>query len=186
MRFKLNRSDLVFLGILGLLIFTPAGTFLKVQVNRLLAFAPSSIEVDKRETLNDYNWSLEDAQGNRLNFNAFKNKPTLVNFWATWCPPCIAEMPDLNRLYNAYKDKVNFVFVSSEDAETVQSFLNKNQYNFKSLRPLGPPPGLLQSSVLPTTYLLDANGIIIIKKTGAANWDHERIKELIDELIKGH
>lgn len=186
MGFKLNRSDLIFLGLLGLLIFTPAGTFLKVQVNRLLAFAPSSIEVDKRETLNDYNWSLEDAQGNRLNFNNFKDKPTLINFWATWCPPCIAEMPDLNRLYNLYKDKVNFVFVSTEDAETVESFLNKNQYNFKSLKPLGPPPGLLQSSALPTTYLLGANGVIIIKKTGAANWDHERVKDLLNELIEGH
>lgn len=182
MGFKINRSDWIFLGILGLLIFTPAGTFLKIQVNRLLAFKPSTIEASEREKLTDYNWKLVDAKGNLLNFTSFENKPTLVNFWATWCPPCIAEMPDLNRLYNEYKHQVNFVFVSDEAIETVDAFLKKNQYNFQSFRPASKAPTLLQSSALPTTFLLDAKGKIIIKKTGAANWDHKSVKKLLEQL----
>lgn len=183
MNFKISRSDWVFLGILGLLIFTPAGTFIKVQANRLLAFSPSAIEESKRETLVDYRWNLVDSEGNMVNFETFRNKPTLVNFWATWCPPCIAEMPDLNKLYNAYKDRVNFVFVSDENPEITSAFINKYQYDFQNFRPTAQAPQLLQSSALPTTYLLSAEGEIVIKKTGAADWNHQKVKELLDQLI---
>jgi len=181
---KFNRSDLIFLGIILILLFTPIGTFMKVQFNRLIAFSPGAIEASKREVLSDYNWQLVGQDGQMFDLNEAKGKVILINYWATWCPPCIAEMPYLDGLYKDYKDKVVFLFVSDEDMPTTQAFLHKKGYSLTSTRPVSSPPKILETHSLPTTYLINKKGEIVVKKTGSADWDSKSFRAMLDELVE--
>ncbi len=108
-----------------MLLFSPLGTFLKVQVSRFLSFSPKTIEVSEQKNLSTYQWQLLDSNGNTVSLAEYKGKIIFVNFWATWCPPCIAEMPSMNKLYADYQMKVVFLFVTTDSFEKANAFLVK-------------------------------------------------------------
>ncbi len=79
----------------------------------------------------DYDFIITDIEGNEIAFDTFKEKTVFINFWATWCPPCVAEMPDINDLYGKTKDQVSFVMISvDEDREKAKSFMKRKGYDF--------------------------------------------------------
>jgi len=171
-------------GTLIVLLFIPQTGFpIKVFFNRLLSFSPSEVTEDNRASLSTYNWSLYDLNANGVNFDSAKGKVTVVNSWATWCPPCVAEMPSLQRLYDAYGDRVAFYFVSNETPEKLHRFMNKKGYDFPVYISKGMAPENLSSNSLPTTYVISKQGKILIEKTGAADWDTESTKKLLDRLL---
>ncbi|NEV93835.1 redoxin domain-containing protein [Psychroflexus sp. YR1-1] len=175
-------SNILF-GILIVLIIIPQTRQpIQVFLNRIIAFSPTEIDESDRETLKDYDWYIKNEELNTVNFVKSKGKPVLVNYWATWCAPCIAEMPDLQKLYTDYKEKVDFYFITSEAPEVVTSFLEQENLNLPVYYFLSSPPDVLQSSSLPTTFLMDAEGEILIKKTGAANWYSKTVRATIDKL----
>ncbi|TYA52521.1 TlpA family protein disulfide reductase [Formosa maritima] len=147
-------------------------------------FGPSIVDEDKREQVTDYNWELISDTGEPYNFNEVKRKVVVINFWATWCPPCIAEMPSLDALYKSYKEDVVFLFVSNENLETISNFISKNSYSFHVYRPKTAYPEPFDASAIPRTYILDKKGNIVIDKTGAANWNSEKVREQLDWLLK--
>lgn len=173
-------SNILF-GIFILLLFIPqTGKPIKVFVNRLLAFSPSVTAESKRDVLTDYNWKLVDLEGNAVDFNQYRGKKIVLNFWATWCPPCIAEMPSMQALYDDYTDKAVFLFVTNDDDEKIQKFLAKDMYTFPIYKEVSLAPELLQTNSLPTTFVINEKGEILIDKTGAANWNSEKVRALLD------
>ena len=156
---------------------------LQIFANKVFAFSPSVTSVEDRKTIADYNWVLEKNNRDRTEFSQFEGKVVLVNFWATWCPPCIAEMPSFQELYKDYKDEVVFLFVSSEDHQTVRGFLDRKNYSLPAYRPLNNAPDPLNGKVLPTTFLIGKNGEIAINKVGAADWNSEAVRSTIDNLL---
>ena len=175
--------NLILILILAIVLFTPAGFHLKVFVNRLVKFNPSEIRADERERLLSYNWSLQDSQGKRFNFENARGEVVIINFWASWCPPCVAEMPDLNELYKDYSDKVVFLFVARDKRSSIEKFMNSKEYEFPVFYDQGKAPEQLESESMPTTYILDRNGTIAVKKTGAAAWNSKATRELLNKLL---
>lgn len=173
---------LLFLGLLIPSTRTPIMVFIKELTN----FAPSVSMDDDYGTLsaNDYEWSFLDAHGQKKQLKDFSDKPILINFWATWCPPCIAEMPSFQKLENDYGDQVHFLFISNENQSITSSFIMEKSWDLLSYRPLGPSPDLLASNSLPTTYIIDNNGVVIVKETGNKKWDSQKVRSLLDEMIK--
>ncbi|MBZ9787728.1 TlpA family protein disulfide reductase [Psychroflexus sp. CAK57W] len=177
-------SNILFGLLIVLIIIPQTRQPIQVFLNRVIAFSPSEIDESDRETLKDYEWYFKNEDNKTVNFAQSEEKPVLVNYWATWCAPCIAEMPDLQKLYTDYKDEVDFYFITSEEPKVVRSFLEKENLNLPVYYFLSSPPDMLKSSSLPTTFLIDAEGEIIMKKTGAANWYSKTVRSTIDKLKK--
>ncbi len=184
---QLKRSqitDAIWILAIALLLFTPLGFEARVQINRLISFSPSTTEPGDRSLLEEFDWNLKDLNGERYSFEQFKGKVVLVNFWATWCPPCVAEMPSLNKLHADYGDKVAFLFVAQDELQKVDKFLNKREYSLPVYFSIDPPPSLLESSSIPATYVLSQEGELVVREIGAANWNSETIRELLDDMLK--
>ena len=128
--------------------------------------------------------SFTDKDGNRLNTGDLKGKVIFINFWATWCPPCIAEMGSVNALYNALKTDDRFIFIMADadnDPDKSKAFMSKHHYDLPVYQLAGPVPAGLFTGTLPTTLIIDADGLLVKKHEGVANYD---TKEMID-FMKG-
>lgn len=176
-----SPSNIIFVIVLALMLYPPSREWFMRQI----AFSPSIENVDESEKMDTYNWELAGLNTESLNFNELEGKVVFVNFWATWCPPCRAEMPMIQELYNDYNDKIEFIFVTNENWQTVETFFNKHQYNLPVYNALSTPPNkFTETNSIPASYLIDQNGHILISKTGSANWNSEKVRNLIDELLK--
>jgi len=181
---KITWSNIIFVVVILLLIIPQTRQPIQVFIHKGLAlFSPSIEGENNRKSLTNYNWQLEDILGNNYDFKQAEDKIILINLWATWCPPCIAEMPSLQKLYDDYNHKIEFLFVTNEKSEVVKQFLDKNNYSFNVLMPKSEYPKVFNVSSIPRTYLIDQKGNIIIDKSGAANWNSEKVRGLIDKLL---
>ncbi|MGM5470088.1 TlpA family protein disulfide reductase [Flavobacteriaceae bacterium LMO-SS05] len=182
---KLKTSNIIFVVVILLLIIPQTRQPIQVFLNKGLAlFGPSIIEETKREHLTDYNWQLVKQSGEIYDFNEAKGRVVVINFWATWCPPCIAEMPSLEALYDSYKNEVVFLFVSNEDPKTISNFMTKNAYSFQYYLPKSSNPKLFDVRGIPRTFIIDKKGQIVVDKTGAANWNSDGVRNQLDQLLK--
>ncbi|MDI3520393.1 MAG: hypothetical protein PWR04_381, partial [Anaerophaga sp.] len=102
----------------------------------------------------------------------------------TWCPPCVAEMPSIQRLYDEYKDKVAFLLISNENAAVINRFIEKNEYSMPVYSLLSNVPAVFETSTIPSTYLVSPSGRLLISKTGAAKWDSPKIKKILNQLLQ--
>lgn len=181
LRSRKSISNIIFVIAVALLLYSPSREWFMRQI----AFAPSVKTIDKSEKLDTYNWNLRGLNTESINFIELENDVVFVNFWATWCPPCRAEMPMIQKLFNDYKDKVAFVFVTTENWNTVEQFFNKNDYDLPVYNSIGLPPNkFTETNSIPASYLIDKDGHILISKVGAADWNSNKVRSLLDELLK--
>lgn len=131
----------------------------------------------------DWDFRLIDYQGNTVSLSELKDKPVFLNFWATWCPPCIAELPSIQNLYNQFHDKVHFVFISNEEPEVVNRFMKDKGYSLPLYALAGPVPDAFETSTIPTTYVISKSGRLVLYKTGAANWDSRKTIRIMEQLV---
>ena len=143
-----------------------------------------SIEKESdRIVISNYDWKLKTEEGVSYNFNQSKGKVVIINFWATWCPPCIAEMPSLQKLYDKYGDKVEFLFVTNDSIDKIKAFKAKKNYTFPVYQILSNPIKELQTSSIPRTLIISQKGEIIIDKFGAVDWFGENIQNEMNKLL---
>jgi len=156
---------------------------IQVFLQRAISFSPSETSVKKRETLQDYQWPLLTADNRQVNLTGSKNKVVIINLWATWCPPCVAEMPAFQKLYNDYGNQVDFYFITSESPEKVAGFMEKNNYSLPVYFQQYQAPEQLESRALPTTFVISDTGEIVVRETGAADWNSKKTRQILDRLL---
>lgn len=115
-------------------------------------------------------FTLADLNGNTVSLKDFRGKKVYLNFWASWCPPCRREMPDIQKVYEKYQDKDLVVLTVNlgEDKNTVENFINRNNYSFRVL--LDPYQSVAQAydiTSIPVSYFIDREGNIVSKRIGA-------------------
>jgi thiol-disulfide isomerase/thioredoxin len=182
---KKTISNVVFVIVIALLVIPQTRQPIQVFLQKGIALVkPITINEEKLTTISDYKWMLTDENNSMYNFEEAKGKVVLVNFWATWCPPCIAEMPSMQALYNDYSDKIVFLFVTNDPYTEINPFLVKKNYTFKVYRPVTKYPDYFNISTIPRTFLIDKKGNIIIDESGAANWNSKSVRSTIDALLK--
>ncbi|RKR12214.1 thiol-disulfide isomerase/thioredoxin [Maribacter vaceletii] len=183
---KINKNligNILFVALLVILLFTPLGFSIKVYVNRLLSFSPSVLDVKEQVVIKDYNWELRTSKLEHINLRDTQGKVVLINVWATWCPPCVAEMPSLQELYATYTKEVVFIFIAQDEPEKVSTYLQKNNFTFPVYYEQSKAPIAFLSNKIPTTYIINKKGEIVVAKTGAADWNSEKTRKLIEGLI---
>lgn len=114
-------------------------------------------------------FSFTYLDGTKSSLSELRGKPVFLNFWATWCPPCIGEMPHFNSVYPRYKDKINFLAISLDDSmQEASAFMQQKGYSFPSgYGNVNDIAGKYEIQGIPTSLLLDANGNVIESKVGA-------------------
>ena len=179
-------SDLLFYVFILLLLIPSTRMPLVAFVKKATLIAPLKISAPDNSKLkdSDYSWYVQSAEGVTIYLEQFKGELIFLNFWATWCPPCVAEMPSIQSLYDEYGEKIRFIIVSRESPEVIQEFVKKNEYSFPVYSQSVSEPEIFKSQSIPTSYLISPSGNIILKKKGAAKWDSKKIKELINTHLE--
>lgn len=113
-----------------------------------------------------------------------RGKVVVLNFWATWCPPCIEEMPSLVRMQQQLKDRVTVLAVSvDEDDRAYRSFLKKNNIDLLTVRDAQQKSNELYGSFkFPETYIIDRDGVLRRKFIGPVDWTKPDILEYLQKL----
>lgn len=132
-------------------------------------------------------FTLQSIDNKQVSLAEFRNKVVLVHFWATWCPPCIEEMPKLEQLYQAFKGKdfeIVAVSVDESGAESVVPFVRKNNITFPVLLDRGGPVGKQYGTTkYPETYVLDRQGKVRYKVIGGIDWTSPDTLTALQRLV---
>jgi thiol-disulfide isomerase/thioredoxin len=132
-----------------------------------------------------YDWSLEDLNEKPVSFAQFKGKTLFLNIWATWCGPCVGEMPSIARLADNPRLKgknIEFVCVSVDDsAATVRRFLRDKNWSMTILRAQALPE-VFQTDGIPATFVIAPNGRIVAAEVGSSEWDDPHVVEILEKL----
>ena len=120
------------------------------------------------------NFTFPGLDGKKVSLADYKGKVVLLNIWATWCAPCVAEMPSMEKLYQELKNEdfeILAVSVDEAGAETVKPFIEKHKLGFPVLLDTkGDIKTLYQATGIPESFIIDKDGIIIEKIIGPREW----------------
>jgi thiol-disulfide isomerase/thioredoxin len=133
--------------------------------------------------------SLTEPGGATVDLSDFKGKLVLVNFWATWCEPCIREMPSMERLQSRLGDRIVVLAVSEDrgGSKAVDPFIEK--LGLKSVKIYVDPKSAVGRAFevkgLPTSFLIDPDGKVVGRVEGAAEWDSPKIMAVLQSFLSG-
>ena len=134
------------------------------------------------------NFTLLSANGGEISLNDYRGKFVLINFWATWCPPCVKEMPALNALHNELKSSgFNVVGVHVGPAlAAVKQFLKDRPVDFDIVIDKNMSLASWEVAGLPTTFLISPTGKIIYRAAGERAWDSKEMIDFLKDVMGDH
>ncbi|MGX1754133.1 TlpA family protein disulfide reductase [Sphingobacterium sp. NPDC055346] len=187
-----NILSWVLIIVLAILVLTPTtrtaiqrglmkiGLF-NPSIPKQTAAEPSATPMVMTETV-----TLSDDTGKRIQTHELQGKVVFINFWATWCGPCRAEMPSIQKLYDKYKDndKVVFMLVEIEhNAEGAKAFMEKEKLNMPIYYPESEIPTTWLSGSIPSTVVLNKQGALAFDHKGMADYSTKEFEDFMISLI---
>jgi thiol-disulfide isomerase/thioredoxin len=184
-QFKKNWFSFLLIIIIAVILFAPgAKAFVLHGLIKTGLFNAGT----KKENIvlsNPERISFTDENGVLQNLAAIKGKVIFINFWAAWCPPCVAEMPTINALYNKLKNNKHFIFIMADadnDLKKSLSFMKTNNYNLPVYTLQQNIPVSIFNGTLPTTIIIGPDGNIAQKHEGIANYDTDSMINFLSSL----
>ena len=144
-------------------------------------------EVRNVEEQNSFNASFKNINGETVSVSDLRGKVVIMNFWATWCPPCIAEMPSLQKLHEDLQSEKDIVFMAIEVDQNIDKaakFMAKNKYSLPLYTVDSDLPEELHTNSIPMTVILAKNGDIVGKQVGMMDFKSEKLKQGLIDLTK--
>lgn len=178
--------DATFVLVIALLIIPATRKETAAFFIRLTSFPASTLDSDEQFKVSSSvnKWQLFTLDGKRVSYSELSDKPLFINIWATWCPPCVAELPGIEELNDQFGKDVSFILVSNEDPTTIKTFAEKHGYDKLPFYYSNTVPSDFTSNSIPTTFILDRNGVVKVSKKGAAKWNSNKTEKLLEQLIK--
>lgn len=131
-----------------------------------------------------YDWTLTDLNSEPVSFTRYQGRAVLLSHWATWCAPCVAEMPTIEALRDSLDEpRAAFLLVTDEEPKKVKTFLDNHPTSLPILLTHDGVPSALSPWGRPTTYLIDCEGRIYLKHVGGADWGAKAVVELMRHRI---
>ncbi len=172
-------------------LFTPYGLGVKSKLTqgvtyvKSFIFSPAVAMADDRVELDTYDVRLKGISNSTdVNLESLKGRVVFINYWATWCAPCRAEMPMIKKLYDDYKDKIVFLMVTSDDNSKVEKYYSKNNFEFPTFNLISNPPEQISTQSIPATFILDKQAKVALEEFGPADWNSSAVRKLLDELLE--
>ena len=147
--------------------------------------ARSIYKLEKKQLAPDF--TLKDVDGKTHSLSDYRGKVVMLNFWATWCPPCRFELPSMERAYNKLKQhNVEFLAINlGEDADTIFTFTADYPVSFPLLMDIDSSVSERYPVIgLPTSYFVSPDGYLIYRAIGSREWDEKKILDKIIEMKK--
>jgi len=180
----------VLIAIAGVLYATGLHTEVIGRMQQVLLWTgimqPEMQAPEQASTKADYQYQLVSLDGERMeNLSDLQGKVVFMNYWATWCPPCVAEMPNIQSLYDKMKsnDNIQFVMVNLDESRNkAEKFINEEGFTFPIYRPASATPKVFQSSTIPTTFVISKDGKIVSTHKGMAKYDTQKFRSYLKKL----
>ncbi|UFK97050.1 TlpA family protein disulfide reductase [Kaistella faecalis] len=180
--FKKNALYLIAVAFVAVIFLFPS---LQTKLREL--FLPVAA-IESAVTLqdSDYDVQLKGINVPSTNLKNLKgNKLVFLNFWGTWCAPCREEWPTIQDLYEARKDKIDFVLIAMQDKEEdVIKFMKEKGYTAPVYIAQSPVSKNILPKAFPTTFLLDKNGRILLKEDASKDWNSKSVNDFIDNVTQ--
>ncbi|WP_332025729.1 TlpA family protein disulfide reductase [Kaistella sp.] len=180
--FKKNALYLIVIALVAVVFLFPS-----VQTKLKELFLPVAA-IESAVTLKDedYDVQLKGINVPSTNLKNLKgNKLVFLNFWGTWCAPCREEWPTIQDLYEARKDKIDFVLIAMQDKEEdVVKFMKEKGYTAPVYIAQSPVSKNILPKSFPTTFLLDKNGRILLKEDASKDWNSKSVNDFIDNVTQ--
>lgn len=184
---KTNISTVLFILFMGILFFNADARTLLIKglmsTGLYNASAPSGSDGPEHVIPEDLTFRSED--GEVLNLSSNNGEVYFINFWATWCPPCRAEMPSINSLSAKVKnkDRINFIMVDVDNKiSSSVKFMRKNSFQLKVYSSESAIPEHIFNGTLPTTVIVGPKGNIVFRHTGMADYDNPEMINFLNTL----
>lgn len=172
-----------------IIIFNPPAKAILIRgLMKVGLFQPDVTQTIKVNEISDLpEIVFENSDGETINLSDQKGKVVFINFWATWCPPCIAEMPSINDLQEKLKGNKNIVFImvdTDHDFSRSAPFVKKHQFTFPVYQANSAIPGNLLESAIPTTVIFNKKGKMVFKHEGGADYSNPKVLAYLLQLSK--
>ena len=179
----------ILIGVIAILYFTGLYSVVigKVQQAVLLTgfFQPEiNIPVNEQQTA-DYNLSLIGFDDRLVSLNDFRGKTILLNFWASWCPPCRAEMPTIQNLYSKMKNKSDVVFVLvslDNNLPKAKEFIKDEEFTFPVYYLNSSLPQIYDTGTIPSTFVISKEGKIVARRVGMADYNSKKFIDFLNSM----
>jgi thiol-disulfide isomerase/thioredoxin len=147
--------------------------------------APSALSAQSAPA--DFSWRLERADGSPTTLEALRGGVLVINVWASWCVPCVTELPALERLADSLSGtEVTFAAISVDKPAALRRFLVEHPVRLPVYREVEGPPKSFGLSIVPSTYVIDRTGAIVLHHRGAYDWDQAGLRVMLRALTHDH
>jgi thiol-disulfide isomerase/thioredoxin len=170
-------GNIFFVILLGFILYKPS----RIKIQSWIMSSVGSPEVMNEPKVlspSDMDFTFYNLEGDSFNLLNFKGEPIFLNFWATWCGPCMAEFPSIEKMVKGHKGNGEIFLISHEKPQVIRQFMEEKGMNLPIYYSTK-VPRFVTSESIPLTYILDKEGKVVIEKTGAADWSDPHILELI-------
>jgi thiol-disulfide isomerase/thioredoxin len=183
------KRNLLLIG--SIIVVTGGLIFLVLQTNlfgfndSVLVEETSEEPSEKKAARNypeaDLQLQLKNSKGEEVSLEDYRGKVIFINLWATWCPPCIVEMPDIEKLYRDLKDEdVVFIMLSLDHKfQKAVDFVEKNNYSFEIYETVKGMPDMYYTQSIPTTFVINAEGKLVLTHIGMGDFDTAEFRDYL-------